>query len=282
MAEILVVGATGKTGGRVSAQLAAKGVSVRAASRTPAPDTANVTPIRFDWDDSGTYALALDGVDGVYFVPPSFRTDYPPLVAAFLEAVTAAGVERIVYLSARGAVAGDHIPMRAAEMSLEKAGLPATVLRPAWFAQNFTESFLYPLVRDQGVVAVPTGAGRTPFVDLEDVAAVAVAALLEDGHQDQLYDLSGPEPMTWSEAAETIGKVTGREIGFVDVPPADWEAAAIGMGVPADYAAHVSELFSVVRDGREDHVSPDVAQVLGREPRSFGDWAESVRRAWLA
>jgi uncharacterized protein YbjT (DUF2867 family) len=282
MAEILVVGATGKTGGRVRAQLAARGATVRAASRTLAPATANVTPIPFDWDDRGTYQPALDGVDGVYFVPPSFRTDYPPLVDAFLEAVTAAGVERIVYLSARGAVAGDHIPMRAAEMSLEKAGLPATVLRPAWFAQNFTESFLYPLVRDQGVVAVPTGAGRTPFVDLEDVAAVAVAALLEDGHQGRLYDLSGPESMTWSEAAETIGKVTGREIGFVDVPPADWEAAAVGMGVPADYAAHVSELLSLVRDGREDYVSPDVAQVLGREPRSFGDWAESVRGAWLA
>jgi len=106
MAEILVVGATGKTGGRVSAQLAAKGASVRAASRTLAPATANVTPIPFDWDDSGTYQPALDGVDGVYFVPPSLRTDYPPLVDAFLEAVTAAGVERIVYLSARGAVAG--------------------------------------------------------------------------------------------------------------------------------------------------------------------------------
>lgn len=281
MAEILVVGATGKSGQRVAAQLAAKGASVRAASRTLAPATANVTPVPFDWEDSGTYERALDGVDGVYFVPPSLRTDYPPIVDAFLEAVTAAGVERIVYLSARGAVAGDHIPMRAAELSLENAGLPATVLRPAWFAQNFTESFLYPLVRDQGVVAVPTGAGRTPFVDLEDVAAVAVAALLEDGHRGQLYDLSGPESLTWSEAAETIGKVTGREIGFVDVPPADWEAAAVGMGVPADYATHVSELLSLVRDGREDYVSPDVAQILGREPRSFGDWAESARSAWL-
>jgi uncharacterized protein YbjT (DUF2867 family) len=113
------------------------------------------------------------------------------------------------------------------------------------------------------------------------VAGVAVAALLEEGHRGRLYDLSGPESMTWSEAAETIGKVTGRDIGFVDVPPADWEAAAIGMGVPADYAAHVSELLSLVRDGREDYVSPDLAQVLGRAPRSFGDWAESVRSAWL-
>src|SRR5256714_156733 len=200
MAEILVIGATGKTGGRVSAQLAARGASVRAASRTLAPATANVTPIAFDWDDRGTYQPALDGVDGVYFVPPSLRTDYPPLVDAFLEAVTAAGVERIVYLSARGAVAGDHIPMRAAEMSLEKAGLPATVLRPAWFAQNFTESFLYPLVRDQGVVAVPTGAGRTPFVDLDDVAAVGVAALLGDGPRCPLPDPRGPGAMNRAEA----------------------------------------------------------------------------------
>lgn len=281
MAEILVVGATGKTGGRVTAQLAAKGVRVRAGSRTPAPAVANVAPTLFDWDDRGTYRPAVDGVDAVYFVPPSFRTDYPPLVDAFLEAVTAAGVERVVYLSARGAVAGDHIPMRAAEISLEKAGLAATVLRPAWFSQNFTESFLYPIIRDQGVVAVPTGTGRTPFVDLEDVAAVAVAALLDDGHAGRRYDLSGPEPLTWSEAAETIGKVTGREIGFVDVPPADWEAAAVGMGVPADYASHVSELFSLIRDAREDYVSPDVAKVLGREPRSFDDWADSVRDAWL-
>jgi uncharacterized protein YbjT (DUF2867 family) len=118
-------------------------------------------------------------------------------------------------------------------------------------------------------------------VDLDDVAAVAVAALLGEGHTGRLYDLSGPVSMTWSEAAETIGQVAGRKITFVDAPPADWETAAIGMGVPADYAAHVSELFSLVRDGREDYVSPDVAQVLGREPRSFGAWAESARDAWL-
>jgi len=281
MTEVLVVGATGKTGGRVAAQLAARGVTVRAASRTPRRAAPNVTPTPFDWDDRGTYTAALAGVDAVYFVPPSFRTDYPPAVGAFVEQIAAAGVERVVYLSARGAMAGDHIPMRACEISLEKAGLPATVLRPAWFDQNFTENFLHPLIRDQGVVAVPTGAGRTPFVDLDDVAAVAVATLLDDGHAGRLYDLSGPESLTWQEAAETIGKVTGRQIAFVDMAPADWEAAAVGMGVPADYAAHVSELFSIVRDGREDYVSPDVAQVLGREPRSFGEWAETVRDAWL-
>ena len=281
MNTILVVGATGKTGSRVAAQLVARGITVRAASRTKAEAVANVVPVPFDWDDPETYKTALDGTGSLYFVPPSFRTDYPPLVDRLLEAAAGAGVERVVYLSARGAAAGDHVPMRATEISLERSGLPATILRPAWFAQNFTESFLYPIIMDQGVVAVPTGTGRTPFVDLDDVAAVAVAALLGEGHTGRLYDLSGPVSMTWSEAAETIGQVAGRKITFVDAPPADWETAAIGMGVPADYAAHVSELFSLVRDGREDYVSPDVAQVLGREPRSFGAWAESARDAWL-
>ena len=130
------------------------------------------------------------------------------------------------------------------------------------------------------MVAVPTGSGRTPFVDLDDVAGVAVAALLEDGHAGRLYDLSGPQSLTWAEAARTIAEVSDREITFVDVSPADWEAAAVGMGVPADYAAHVRELFSLVRDGKEDYVSTDVAQVLGREPRSFTEWAGSVRTAW--
>jgi uncharacterized protein YbjT (DUF2867 family) len=214
-------------------------------------------------------------------VPPEFTVDYVPITETFLAAAVSAGVRRVVFLSARGAQLGEHIPMRGAEEVVAGSGLEYTILRPSWFNQNFSEYFLTEFVKTQNIVPVPAGSGRTPFIDLDDLAAVAVVTLTEEGHDGVTYDITGPESISFGDAAAVLSDVLGRDIAYVDLSPAEWKAAAIGLGVPPAYADLVNELFGLVHTGGEDHASGDVARVLGRRPRTFDDWAGSVRDVWL-
>lgn len=280
MAEILVTGATGKTGSRVSRQLAARGVTVRAAARTPGAAGAGIVPVAFDWDDPATHGAAVDGASAAYLIPPALRLDYVPLMTAFLDRLAAAGVARAVFLSARGADASDDIPLRQVELALASSGLQYSIIRPSWFDQNFTEGFVYPGIRQHGVVAVPAGSGKVPFIDAEDIAAVVAETLTGDGHHCQAYDLSGPETLSWAEATEAVAKASGRDIAYLDMEPAEWEAAAIAMGVPPDYAGFLSFLFSAIRQGYDDFLTDGVQRVLGRQPRRFVDWAQDHGAAW--
>ena len=268
MSEILVIGATGKTGRRLAGQLARHGATVRPASR-------QAGTWRFDWDDPATWGPALDGVDGVYFLPPAARLDFVPLMTAFIGRLAPAGVSRAVFLSFRGADAGNDNPFRQTELALLASGTGATVIRPSLFSQNFTEGFLAPPIRDQAVIAAPAGTGRVPFIDAGDIAAVAAAALLNDGHAGRAYDLSGPRVLSFADAAATLSAATGRTIGYLDVPATDWEAGTIAAGVPADYARFLSVLFETLRAGQHDYLTDGVQQVLGRQPRAFGDWAHA-------
>ncbi len=281
MTEVLVLGGTGKTGRRVAAQLAAAGHTARAAARTPGPAAPGVVPVRFAWDERETYDAALDGVDAVYLVPPARRLDHAPLGRAFLERVRAAGAQRVVVLSARGV---DHAPpeapLRAMELAVEASGLPGTVLRPSWFMQNLSEDWLRDGVVHDGVVPVPTGDGRTAFVDCEDIAAVAVAALTQDGHAGRAYELTGPAALTWARAAEVVGAAAGREVRHVDVDPAAWEADAVQAGFDPAYAALLGMLFAGVRAGAEDGTTDGVRAATGRAPTSLEAFAAREAAAW--
>jgi uncharacterized protein YbjT (DUF2867 family) len=276
MAEILVLGGTGKTGRRLTQRLRSAGQTARPASRHG--------DVPFDWDDPATHDVALAGAEAVYVVPPALRLDHAPLVAAFLARARALGVRRAVFLSARGVdQAGPGNPLFDAEQALRASGLAWTVLRPSWFMQNFTEGFFAPGIAAEGVVVAPAGDGPTPFVDAEDIAAVAAAALTEDGHAGEVYELSGPEALTHAEAAAIVGEVLGRDVRYVDADPAVWEATLVEQGhLPADYAAMLGSLFAIVREGWEVRLSDGVQRALGREPGGFRAFAERERAAWEA
>jgi len=284
MSDVLVLAGTGKTGRRVAAGLAAAGHVARAAARRPpAAPPAGVIPVRFAWDEPATHDAALEGADAVYLVPPALRVDHPPLVRAFLERARAAGVGRVVLLSARGVdQAPAESPLRAVELAVLGSGLPWTVLRPSWFAQNFTEDWLREGIVRAGVIAAPAGEGRTPFVDCEDIAAAAVAALTGDGHAGRAYELTGPQALTWGEAAAVIGAAAGREVRHVDVDPRAWEADVIAAGFDADYAAVLGALFAGIRAGAEDGTADGVREATGREPTPLAAVARREAAAWRA
>lgn len=265
---ILVLGGTGKTGRRVAQRLRDAGTPVRVASRT--------APQPFDWTDRSTWAPTLSGIRSVYvtFQPDLAAPGAPDTIAAFTDLAVAAGVTRIVLLSGRG-----EDEAETCERIVQASGVASTILRCSWFNQNFSEDYLLEPVR-AGEVALPVGAVREPFVDADDIADVAVAALTTDGHAGKLYELTGPRLLTFADAVAEIGAATGRDITFVEVPADAYAAELAAAGLPPEVVALLMYLFTTVLDGRNEHVTGDIRTVLGRDPRDFADHAKATADAW--
>lgn len=258
---ILVLGATGKTGRRVVARLAEHPVTVREGSRSAAQP--------FDWTDRTTWAPVLQGVDAVYlsYHPDLAAPGAADTVGEFTRLAVASGVSRLVLLSGRG-----EEEAQASEKLVQDAGVEWTILRASWFSQNFSEAHLLDPVRD-GEVVLPVGDVPEPFVDADDIAEVAVAALIGDGHAGQLYELTGPRLLTFAEAVAEISTATGRRIDYVQVSPEEYAAALTAEGLPQNVVDLLMYLFTTVLDGRNAHLADGVHRALGRPPRDFAEYA---------
>ena len=269
---ILVLGATGKTGRRIVERLRAAGADVRAAARHGAD-------IHFDWDDVATHDAALRGVDALYLVPPTLRTDYAEQVIAFVDRARAAGVRHVTQLSAAGVdLAPSEIPPRAVELHLAAADdIGHAILRPGWFMQNFTEGYFHSAA--EGEICAPTGDGAEPFVHADDIADAAAATLLDpDAHAGAGYTLSGPQALTFAQVAERIAAAIGRPVRHVDVSAEEWVAREVAGGMPEDYAGLLAMLLDErVRAGSGTPVTDDVERATGHAPRTFDDF---VAQAW--
>jgi len=257
----LVLGGTGKTGRRVAQRLTALGRPVRVGSRAGRP--------RFDWQDRATWAPALDDVAAVYvsYYPDIAIPGAAETVGSFAELAIRSGVPRLVLLSGRGEPQAEL-----AEQAVRASGAELTVLRSAWFAQNFSEDYLLGPVL-AGEVVLPAGDVPEPFVDADDIADVAVAALTQDGHAGQVYELTGSRSLTFAEAVGEIARATGRQICYLPVQIDEYAAAAVGQGVPAEVVELLAYLFSEVLDGRNARIADGVRRALGREPRDFTGYA---------
>ncbi|TQE24407.1 NAD(P)H-binding protein [Streptomyces ipomoeae] len=261
---VLVLGGTGKTGRRVARQLTERGRTARVAARSG--------PQRFDWWDKETWADAVEGVEAVYVVDEQGAWA-AELLADFTSFATRRGVRRLVYLSARTLEQWAHDEERfTAERVVRESGVGWTILRPTWFAQNFSEDrLLFPDVA-AGEVVLPDGQGVEPFVDAEDIAAVAVAALTEDGHEGELYGLSGPRLMTFVECVELIAEASGRKVRPVVVSREEYAGHLVRRGYARDFADFMNEIFDTIRDGATAYLSDGVRRALGRAPRDFAEY----------
>jgi len=263
---ILVIGATGKTGSRIADQLTQKGYSVRRGSRNSA--------IPFDWEDETTWSAALDGVSAAYvsYFPDLAFPGAVEKVEALCAAAKAAGVEKIVLLSGRG----EHHARRGEEV-VRNCGIDFTLVRAAWFAQNFSEGYL----RDQvlgGVIAMPGGDVREPIVDVDDIADVAVAALTEEGHSGELYEVTGPRLMTFAEMTRELSAASGRPIRHVPITFDEFHDGLVQIG-----GEFIADVFTAIAretlDGRNASLTDGVARALGRPPRDFADFARKAAAA---
>ena len=263
----LVVGGTGKTGRRVAERLQARDLPVRIGSRSGAPP--------FDWEDRSTWAPALQGTAAAYvsYFPDLAVPGAPEAIAAFAEQALAAATRRLVLLSGRGEGEAQR-----AEQALAETDAEWTIVRCSWFSQNFSESYLLEPVL-AGEVVLPAGDVPEPFVDADDIADVAVAALSDDRHIGRLYELTGPRLLTFEDALDEIGAATGRDIRLTRVSEAAFTRELAGQGMPADVISLLRYIFEEVLDGRNASVADGVQRALGRPARDFRDFALSAAAA---
>jgi uncharacterized protein YbjT (DUF2867 family) len=261
---ILVVGGTGKTGRRVLSMLAAQGVTARSASRNG--------DVRFDWTDESTWAAALDGVTSAYvtFSPDLAVPGADVTIEAFTALAVKSGVQRLVLLSGRGEEGA-----RRCEEIVQAAGIEWTIVRAGWFQQNFSEDFLRESVL-AGEIVLPAGHVAEPFIDVDDIAEIVVAALLEDRHVGELYEVTGPRLLTFADIATELTEALGRQVSYIPVTTEEFISGATEAGIPRDTVEMLAHLFTEVLDGRNAYLTNGVERALGRPARDFADYARAV------
>ena len=266
---ILVIGSTGKTGSRIAKTLTERGYPVRPGSRNAA--------IPFDWDKPETWAAALDGVSSAYvsYFPDLAFPGASEKIEALTRVAAEAGVKRLVLLSGRG-----ETHAQTCENIVKTCGLDYTLVRTSWFAQNFSEGYLRDPVLE-GMVALPAGDVREPIVDVDDIADVAVAALTEERHSGQLYEVTGPRLLSFDEAAAELSTAVGRPIRYVPITFDQFHASMTEIG-----GAFIADVFTGIcretLDGRNAYLGDGVQLALGRSPRDFADFcrAAAASGAW--
>ncbi|WP_321392254.1 NAD(P)H-binding protein [uncultured Desulfuromusa sp.] len=261
---ILVLGGTGKTGRRISERLKAKGVPIRVGSRSALPS--------FDWNNPKSWDECLKNVEAVYmnYAPDLAVPGATDTIQHFVERAKYHGVKRLVLLSGRG-----EAEAQACEQIVQESGLEWTIVRASWFNQNFSEGAFVDMVLS-GQITLPSGNIAEPFVDVDDIANVAVVALMESGHTGEVYEVTGPRLMTFSDIATELSKATSREITYVQIAHEDFIAGITESGAPQEVAWLLDYLFSTVLDGRNAYLTDGIQRALGRPPKDFVDYARDV------
>lgn len=273
---VLVTASSGKVGREVLAQLHARDVDVRAASRRSA--------IPLDWSDPATWPAALEGVDRVFLIIPGGDdghrsvTGLGTAVVEFLDLAQHRGVERVVLMTALGMdYAPAEVEQRGVELHLQRSGLEWTIMRPNWFFQNLTDGPLRVLAdAHNGELRLPTGDAAVSFIDTRDIAAVAVEALLGD-HHGREYALTGPQSLTFTDLATACRDSLVPVETYQLVSEEEFRRAALDLGWHPDYVNTLSGLFATIAAGHAAPVLPDTAEVIGRAPRSLAEFVTEVQ-----
>jgi uncharacterized protein YbjT (DUF2867 family) len=276
---ILVIGATGTVGSETVRQLHAAGHSVRALVRDAAKASALLPGVDIfigDLAKPETLVPAFDGAAAVFVI--SNGTNIAELEHEAYVAAKAAGVSRIVKLSGRHVDASflQGYPLQAnqndSETELRGLGIPWTIIRPGYFSSNFL-GFIDP-VRNE--VMLPVADGCDTPTDPRDIAAVAALALTQDGHDGQIYEITGPEFISYRAMIALIAEATGRPLALVDVSDADAQAGLESVGLPSTQAAGLVRYFKGVRDGEIYPPTDTIERLLGRPPLTFEQWVRAT------
>ena len=261
---ILIIGKNGKTGSRVNQRLQALGYATRPVSRSTSP--------AFDWDNPATWQAALEGTSAAYitYQPDLALPRAEAAIEAFVEMAVVAGLKHLVLLSGRGEEGAQR-----AEEIVKASGLSWNIVRANWFYQNFSESFMLEDIL-AGELVLPAGDTIEPFVDADDIADVVVATLTGPGHHNKLYEVSGPEALTFAQCIQQISAALGRQIKYTRVPVEAYIKALKEQGVPEDLQWLLHELFTVVFDGRNSKPGSGIEQALGRPPTDFKTYVQKT------
>ena len=261
---ILIIGKNGKTGIRVNQRLQALGYATRPVSRSTIPS--------FDWENSATWRSAIEGTRAAYvtYQPDLAVPNAEPAIKEFVRVAADAGLEHIVLLSGRGEEGAQR-----AEQVLKTSGISWNIVRASWFAQNFSESFMLEGIL-AGELVLPAGDIVEPFIDIDDIAEVAVAALTEPDLRNKLFEVTGPRAMTFAQCIEELSEAIGHAVKYTSIPVDAYINALDEQGVPEDMQWLLRELFTVVFDGRNCNVMPGVEEVLNRPATDFKTYLQKT------
>ncbi len=266
----LVLGGSGKTGRRIVQRLTSRGVPTRIGSRSSSPS--------FDWNKPEDWDAILDGVSAAYisYSPDLAIPGATDSIQQFVDKAVEHGVGRLVLLSGRG-----EEEAQACEKIVQAADVEWTVVRSSWFMQNFSEGEFLQLVLG-GTIALPAADVPEPFIDVNDIADVAVAALTEPGHAYEIYEVTGPRLLTFTDLAQEISDAAQRDVQFVQIPAEAFAQGIEESGIPEDLAWLLNYLFESVLDGRNAYVGDGVQRALGREAADFSAFARRIadRGTW--
>ncbi len=265
-----IIGATGKTGARVNASLNAMGMSTRPMSRHS--DTV------FDWGDRSGWAQALSGLHALYITyspdlaVPAAEDD----IAYLIQVARDANIQHLVLLSGRGEEGA-----QLAEQQIQNSGIEWNVVRASWFMQNFSESFMLDGVMQRQVV-LPQVAVKEPFIDVDDIAAVAIAALTRPELRNRVFEITGPELLSFADCVNGISAAINEPVAYIPVPLEAYLGGMAEQGAPEDMLWLMNELFTEVLDGRNENTTSTIEEILGRPATTFAEYAEKVARsgAW--
>lgn len=261
---IAIVGATGKTGARVSTRLQVLGYSTRELSRSSKP--------AFDWADRNSWSDALKGTQAAYvtYFPDLAVPQAEQDIRDFVELAKSLELKHLVLLSGRGEEGAQR-----AEEVIKASGLTWNIVRASWFMQNFSESFMLDGLK-AGELVLPEPKASEPFIDVDDIADVAVSALTRDDLNNRVLEVTGPELLSFDNCVSEIGEASERDIRFQTAPIDAYLSEAKSQGLPEDLAWLINELFVNVLDGRNESTTSTVEQVLGRPPGSFRHYVEAT------
>ncbi len=274
---ILITGGTGTTGSRIANRLIELGYRVRIASRKKG-ELADVEYVYFDWKDASSFASALEQVKQIYLVAPVGVFDPAPYVLPFLKEAKRLGTERVVMLSA--SVVPEDGPVFGALHQAVHNFPEWTVLRPSYFMQNFINVQHRMSIQTEGNIITASGEGKLGFIDADDIAETAVRALIDDVPHQTHHILTGPEALSYAEAAEIIGAAAGRRVEHVSISHSELQNRMEAAGLPADYAHFMAGLDEAIRHGAEHRVTDTVKRVTGKEPRSLTEFAAAHAAYW--
>ena len=268
--KILVLGSNGKTGRRVVERLEqVENIEIRLGSRNE--------KIPFDWEKPQTWEAVLQDIDSVYitFQPDLAIPSAEDSIENFTRLATKLGVQKMVLLSGRG-----EKEAQLCEEMVKQNAKNWTIVQASWFNQNFSESiFLDPILA--GIVALPRAEALEPFTDADDIADVVTAVLLDDKHNGQTYELTGPKLLTFKQVINEIAEVTGRNITFQSLSLEEYNKMLVEYQVPEDHIWLVNYLFEQVLDGRNSTITSDIEKILGRKAKDFSAYAKETAQTGI-
>lgn len=279
---ILVTGASGNVGKEVVRVLGSRQVAFRVGARKPAtaPACAGVDTVRFDFLDARTYGPAVDGCDAVFLLRPPAIANTRQTLNRFLDVARTSGVNQVVFVSVAGAATNPLVPHHAVEQHLRAGPAGWTLLRPGFFAQNVGDAYRNDIRYDDRIF-VPAGAGRVAFIDVRDLAEVAVSALTNPAaHRGQTYTLTGSQALSFKQVAHILSDELARTIQYQPASIPRYMAHLVRRGMPLTQILVQTILHVGLRFGQAQAISPSLATLVGHRPRTMHDYVRDHRGLW--